>query len=95
VRFDWDPDKARGNRIKHGVSFKEAIAVFDDPFAWVTEDPDNSTPHELRECRIGEADVGVLFVVYTIRRPGRIHRIISARRATRRERRTYEDYKRI
>jgi uncharacterized protein len=95
VTFDWDPDKARRNRIKHSVSFKEAIGVFDDPYAWVLEDPDCSTPEETREWRIGESDVGILLVVYTIREPGPMCRIISALHATHRERGLYEDYKRI
>lgn len=93
--FEWDTDKARRNRIMHGVSFKQAVTVFDDPFAWTEEDLESSSPEELREQRLGKSDVGVLLVVFTIREPGTICRIISARKATSRERRLYEEYKRI
>jgi uncharacterized DUF497 family protein len=93
MRFEWHERKAASNRTKHGVSFEEAITAFDDPFALIAPDPAHSTPMEERRWLIGEADAGVLVVVYTIRRRGAVYRIISARRASRKERRRYEEGK--
>ena len=91
VRFQWDPRKARSNVVKHGVSFDVAITAFDDPFALVATDDGHSTVEEPREWLIGQSDSGVLVVVFTKRANGEIYRIISARRASRRERQRYED----
>ena len=91
MRFEWDPAKAGGNEAKHGVRFELAITAFDDPFAWIVVDGKHSTPQETREWLIGESDNGVLVVVFTRRREGRVVRIISARRANARERRLYEE----
>lgn len=93
VRFDWDPHKARRNLSKHGVSFEQAITAFDDPFGRVMADPKHSLPREKREWRIGLSDVGILVVVFTIRQPGSVYRLISARKTGYRERRLYEKYK--
>jgi uncharacterized protein len=95
VRFDWDHFKARKNLSKHGVSFEQAITAFDDPFARIMEDTDHSTPDERREWLIGLSDAGVLVVVFTVREPGPVYRLISARPVTRRERRQYEEHKGI
>jgi uncharacterized DUF497 family protein len=92
VRFDWDARKAAAN---HGVTFEEAITAFDDPFALVAPDAAHSTPEEERRWLIGEADHGILVVVFTIRQPGNVYRLISARRAGRNERRRYEEAKRV
>lgn len=92
MRFDWDAGKATSNRRKHGVAFDEAITAFDDPYALLAPDPIHSTPREQRTWLIGEGDSGVLVVVFTIRE-GEVVRIISARRANRRERRRYEESK--
>jgi len=91
VRFAWDPRKARSNIAKHGIPFELAITVFDDPFALVAPDERHSTPDELREWIIGESDSGVLVVVFTSREHSQTRRIISARRANRRERHQYEE----
>lgn len=72
-----------------------AITVFDDPYALIAPDPKHSTESEQREWIIGEADPGVLVVIFTIRQSGRVYRIISARRANRKERKRYEESKRI
>jgi len=93
--FDWDPAKAQSNKKKHGISFEEAVMAFYDPFALVEFDEEHSTPDEDRESLIGEAAPGVLVVAFTIRESGGIHRIISARRATRSEKKHYEEAKRI
>ena len=93
--FDWDPDKAEANRKKHGVSFDKAITAFDDPYALIAPDPEHSTQTEVREWLIGKSDKGVVVVVFTIRQPGPVHRIISAWNATKDERRRYEESKGI
>jgi len=91
VRFEWDDRKAWANRAKHGISFEEAITAFDDPFALVAVDARHSTPKEERTWLIGAANVAVLVIVYTMRDAGEVLRIISARRASRRERKRYEE----
>jgi uncharacterized DUF497 family protein len=48
VRFDWDERKASANRVKHGVTFQEAITAFDDPYALVAPDPRHSSATEER-----------------------------------------------
>jgi hypothetical protein len=93
MRFEWDAAEARSNAAKHGASFELAITAFDDPFALVAADHKHSTPGEQREWLIGESDRGVLVVVFTER--GETWRLISARRANRREQRRYEDSRRI
>lgn len=95
VEFEWDAVKARHNFQKHGVTFERAITAFDDPYALIAPDHKHSTTEEIREWLIGESDNGVLVVVFTKRYGGRIYRIISARRGSRRERIRYEEFKRI
>ena len=84
--------KAESNARKHHVSFTLAVTVFDDPYALIAPDPGHSTM-EAREWIIGESDHGLLVVVFTRRHEGQVYRIISARRANRRERRLYEEFK--
>ena len=93
MKFEWDVNKANSNFTKHGVSFDQAITAFDDPFAWIVPDEEHSSESEFREWLIGESDVGVLVVVFTILSPEMNYRIISARRANRRERGVYEQRK--
>lgn len=88
MRFEWDAAKAAANLDKHGVSFDEAITVFYDPLAATFDDDDHSR-HERRELTIGYSSKGRLLVVSHMERRGSI-RIISARRATRRERNRHE-----
>jgi uncharacterized DUF497 family protein len=89
VVYEWDPAKAAANLKKHRVSFEEAASVFLDPQALTFGDPDHSDEEE-REITIGRSARGwVLFVAHS-ERIDRI-RIINARRATRRERRQYEE----
>ena len=95
TRFEWNSAKAAQNLQKHGVSFEEAITAFDDPFAWIAPDSKHSTPHEVREWLIGESDGGVLVIVFTWRGAGEVVRLISARRASRKERSDYEKAKRV
>lgn len=91
--FEWDAAKAAINLRKHGVSFEEAVTMFADPDA--LDGPDlNHSDREERSLRLGQSLTGrVLIVAYTVRGSGdgeRI-RIISARRAGRKERAAYAD----
>lgn len=89
MTYEWDPAKAAANVKKHGVSFEEAASVFLDPSALTFWDPDHSAEED-REITIGRsARQRVLFVAHAPRED-RI-RIISARRATSKERRQYEE----
>ena len=95
MKFDWDPEKATGNLAKHGVSFEQGITAFDDPYSLIAPDPEHSSLTEVREWLIGKSDMGVVVVVFTVRQPGNVHRIVSARKAKRKERRRYEESKGI
>ncbi|MFN2375882.1 MAG: BrnT family toxin [Candidatus Binatia bacterium] len=95
IRFDWDAGKAASNLRKHGIRFEDAMTAFDDPDALVAPDPAHSTAKESREWLIGESDTVVLVVVFTVRQPGDVHRLISARPASRQERKRYEEAKGI
>lgn len=87
--FEWDDDKARANEAKHGVSFAEAASVFGDPLAVTFEDPLHSVDED-RYLTIGLSAAGrVLIVSHTDR--GGDTRVISARAASRGERKGYED----
>jgi uncharacterized protein len=85
----WDTRKAAANLKKHKVSFEEAGTVFADPLAVTGSDPDHSV-RELRWITFGESVRGRLLVVAHTDE-GDIIRIISARPATRREKRLYEE----
>jgi hypothetical protein len=90
--FSWDPQKAIINFDKHGVSFEEAATVFSDPDGLDWEDLAHAT-HEARYKRLGTStNQNILLVVYTIRRSKdgkETIRIISARPASRKERKAY------
>ena len=87
--YEWDPEKAEANLRKHGVSFEEAPTVFRDPVAVTYPDPDHSDEED-REITIGRSvKQRVLFVSHS-QRGDRI-RLISARKATRRERKGHEE----
>lgn len=88
MEFEWDPDKAASNLAKHGVSFQEAATVLGDPLSITFYDPDHSID-ENRYITIGTSADGRLIIVSHADRDDRI-RIISARKATRRERTIYE-----
>lgn len=88
MRFEWDSEKAERNLKKHKVSFDEAKTLFDDPLFVIFADPDHSI-NEKRYIIIGESVNGRLLVVsYTERNSTRL---ISARKATRKERKKYEE----
>ena len=87
MRCVWDGDKADRNGRKHGVTFEEAATVFSDPLALIIED--ESYPENARI--IGESLVARLLLVVFVERGRDVVRLISARRATRHERRRYEE----
>jgi uncharacterized protein len=92
LRFEWDETKNLSNQRKHGVSFEEAGQVFRDPLYVSVQD--RIEAGELRWQTVGlVGGVLLLLVAHTVRdeRNAEIVRIISARRATRKERRRYED----
>jgi uncharacterized DUF497 family protein len=89
VKFDWDPEKAEANLRKHGVSFDEAATVFLDTLAVTGRDPDHSIDED-RYISFGLSRLYRILTVCHTYRPGHI-RIINARRATRGERKLYEE----
>ena len=89
LQFEWDSTKARSNIAKHRVSFDEASTVFQDGLSITISDPLHSANEE-RFVMIGHSCRNRLLVVVHVERGDRI-RIISARAATRRERRNYEE----
>jgi len=89
LTFEWDLRKARSNFAKHGVGFEEATTIFGDPLALTIPDPDHSLM-ERRYITMGKAFTGKLLVVVHTERSDNI-RLISARRASRRERSYYEE----
>jgi len=91
VTFEWDPHKEVQNRRKHGVSFHEAATVFGDPLTLTYDDTDHSLA-ERRFITIGLSNLGRILVVAHTDRDDSI-RIISARVATPREHRSYEEEK--
>jgi uncharacterized protein len=88
MKFQWDTEKAIANERKHDVSFEEAVTVFSDPLAITIADPDHSIG-EFRFLTVGQSTVNRLLVVSHTEREGQV-RLISARLATRKERRSYE-----
>jgi uncharacterized DUF497 family protein len=87
-RYDWDPEKARENLAKHGVTFEEAATLDDDPLHRTWPDP-RRISDEPRFVLVGTSREGLLLIVITSE-SGRMPRIITARRATKRERHVYE-----
>lgn len=92
LEFAWDPEKARSNELRHGVSFEEAATTWLDPLAIERRDEAHSAAEE-RWLRIGTSLRGALLVVWSTergreRRP--VIRIIGARRANRKERELHE-----
>jgi uncharacterized DUF497 family protein len=84
--FEWDEAKRNANLVKHGVDFVDALAVFADPLR--IQRIDKRREYREERCQVvGRVGDQVLFVVYT--RRGEARRVISARRASRDERRTY------
>lgn len=89
LKFEWNARKAADNTAKHKVSFEEAVTAFGDPLGRITDDPRHSAD-EQRFVLLGQSDRRRLLVVMFTERSEAI-RLISARKATRRERREYEE----
>jgi len=87
--FEWNGDKAERNLKKHNVSFEEASTIFGDPLSVTIDDPVHSHEEE-RFVTVGQSVKHKLLVVVHIDRGDRI-RIISARKATYNERKSYEE----
>jgi uncharacterized DUF497 family protein len=90
MKFEWDPVKAAPNLRKHKISFDEAVTVFKDPLALIFDDEEHSEP-EHREIMIGLSVLRKLLLVCFVERNVDTIRIISARTATRRELKDYEE----
>jgi len=84
--FEWDESKREANLVKHGVDFVDALEVFADALRIERIDRRREYREERHQV-VGRVGDQVVFVVYTLR--GRARRMISARRASRNERRTY------
>lgn len=85
IKFEWDQNKARSNQKKHGISFGEAQSVFYDDFAIEFCDPEHSTEED-RFLMVGLSyKARVLVTSHCVREPGNVIRIISARKATKKE----------
>ena len=89
LSFEWDESKAKANLAKHGLSFEEASTVFGDPLSLTIPDPAHSQAED-RSIIVGNSHRQKLLVVVHTERGDNI-RIISARRATRKERENYEE----
>ena len=89
MQLEWDPQKADQNLRLHGISFLEAASVFFDPLSITFDDWEHSVS-EQRWITVGASLLGTVLVIAHTDRGDRI-RIISARKATRRERRIYEE----
>jgi uncharacterized DUF497 family protein len=87
-RFTWDPAKAASNRKKHGISFEEAITVFDDPLLVFAPDLEHG---ERRYVAVGVSSLERLLFVVSVEIDNDDLRIVTARKATTRERRYYEE----
>lgn len=88
MTFEWDDEKAQLNQMKHGVTFEEALTVFNDSLAFTLEDTLHST-QEYRFLTIGYSNLARLLVVVSTEQ-GAKTRIISARPVTKREKTIYE-----
>jgi uncharacterized DUF497 family protein len=91
LRFGWDERKNKANRKKHGIWFEEARTVFDDPRALLFSDPDHSEEEE-RFILLGASSAGrTLVVVHCYKESEELFRIISARKASKKEVKAYEE----
>ena len=93
IRFEWNPVKAQTNERKHGVTFEDAMHVFDDAYALFEQDRTDEAGN-LRWRALGlVGGVTLLLVAHTVRQKGEheLIRLISVRRATRKERNRYDE----
>lgn len=90
MSFEWDEIKNKSNRKKHGIWFEEALNVFNDPFHRTFYDESSSSTED-RFIAIGNSGADrILLLVYCLRSEDTIIRVISARKATKKERDFYE-----
>ena len=88
--FEWDKNKASSNQKKHGIKFSEATTLFGDPLELTINDPKHSV-NESRFISIGKSEQGELLVVSYAEKEENHIRIISARCATKKEKKNYEN----
>jgi len=89
IRFEWDDKKDSVNKHKHGISFEEAQTVFFDPNARLIADPDHSE-HEERFIILGMSyTLKIIVVCHCYKSKNEVIRIISARKAIKKEEKTY------
>lgn len=94
IKFEWDPNKAKINLKKHGISFEEATTVFYDEQAVLFDDPDHSENEE-RSIILGFSSLArILIVCHCLRDEENVIRIISARKATKTEEKQYAEINR-
>jgi uncharacterized DUF497 family protein len=92
IIFEWDDRKAQQNEKKHGISFEEAQTAFYDEKARLTPDPDHSQDED-RYILLGlSAVLRVLIVCHVYRQDDEVIRLISARKATKREQQQYQRF---
>jgi hypothetical protein len=93
IRFEWDPVNARANQRKHGISFDDAIHIFDDPYALFEQDHASRAGEQRWQALGLAAGVVVILAIHTVREDDQdeVIRLISARRATRKERNRYDE----
>jgi len=92
IDFSWDEGKNRGNLRKHGISFEEASTAFSDENARLKHDPDHSQDED-RFILLGfSAKLRLIVVSHVYRQDGQQIRIVSARKATRNERKQYGQF---
>ena len=91
MRFEWDPEKEKSNRAKHGITFGDATALFTNGKDYLEIGDDEHSESEERLIAIGVIIRGVIVVIFTERSEDTI-RILSARKATKSETRLYHQY---
>ena len=92
MHFSWDKNKAGLNKEKHGVSFEEAVTVFNDERARLIHDPDHSEEED-RFVLLGMSrSIRLLVVNHCYREDDSVIRIISSRKATKPEERQYREF---
>jgi uncharacterized protein len=91
LRFDWDEQKNKSNRTKHGIWFEEARSVFADPHGRLFYDPEHSESEDQFILLGMSSAARILVVVHCYRNSDPVARLISARKATRKEIRFYEE----
>ncbi len=93
LSFEWDPSKATTNAAKHGITFEEAKNVFYDDDALVISDPDHSETEDRFVIMGASMQSRILVVIHCFRRSGSSIRIISARKAGKKEQKPYWENK--